>query len=113
MKQCMATTRKKSRCKRPAVEGCAGFCKFHFDQFPSGSGAAAKAKATIIIKHVQKAVVIGYGIHEFIKDVWEVIGPYISSSEREYFDILFDENASRVQRIKAGRLLEASLENGN
>ena len=115
MDQCLAITKARKRCKRPAAEDCAGYCKPHFDDLPPGSAEAAarRVKAKNLLRKAGRATAIGVATFEVLKDIWEIVGPFLSLRERHYLKILTNTNASSELREKSRNVLLRSLGKAN
>lgn len=106
MKQCLAKTKLGNRCKRPAAEDCGGYCRQHFDELPpdAASSAASRAKA----KNMLKAIGTGVGIAEVLKEIWDIVGPFLSFREQHYFEIIMNARTTE-ESLRAIHKLTSSL----
>jgi hypothetical protein len=110
MKQCAAQTKSGNRCKRGALEDCAGYCRQHFDQLPADTAEAKlkRNKAKIFLQKAGGAIKNGLDIYEIGKTIWEIVGPYLSLRERDLLQALASSKDSG-ERVNLANTLKLSL----
>ena len=106
MQQCLATTKSGSRCKRVATVGCAGYCRQHFDDHPDDGLARAKAKEKLL--KAGRVNAKGISIVEFLKEIWDMVEPFLSDRERHYL-VKIGQSSNPHVRIASAKALVRSL----
>lgn len=119
MKQCVAITKSKNRCKRPASDGCGRYCKNHFNLLSSQEmkRELGRSKLRINLGDVRRQIVgVGRGTLEvgggvaLAKELWDIFSPLLMFvSETKYFEILLDPNAQPKSKLQAYKRLAYSL----
>jgi hypothetical protein len=113
MKQCAQLIKSGVRCKRPAVDGCYGYCKPHFNDLPphDREKAIRRSKAKDLIKGIGKSVGQGVGFLTTIKEIWELVGPFLSLREQHHLEIFSSQDAPHEIRAKSKAVLMRSFSN--
>ena len=119
MKQCVAITKDKDRCKRPASDGCGRYCKNHFKLLDSSEKEKELGRSELRNKlgEVRRQIVgagritleVG-GAVALAKELWDIFGPLLLfASERNYFQVLLNPSAPSEEKLRALKLLSYSL----
>jgi len=119
MKQCVAITKNKDRCKRRVSDGCGRYCKNHFkllnpqeQEHELGRSELRNKLGDVrrrIVDAGRGALEVG-GAVALAKELLDIFGPLLMfESERRYFNILLAPDAPPEEKLRACNLLTYSL----
>ncbi len=86
MKQCIAETKQREQCRRPAAPNCGDYCRQHYDDLPTGRARsiARGIKVRRVLKKAGLFLGAGIGIADAARTIIEVVGPYLKKEDIEY-----------------------------